>query len=198
MQVDFFFEPSCPWTWVTSRWLLSAAPERDLQIRFRPLSLACINEHGDVKEKHRVGQQALRLTSGLDDAARQLDVHAFYTELGSRWHEREEPFTIEVVREAAAAVGLEREAALLLDDDCWDGPIRASYREAMALAGPGVGSPIIAFGEPRRGMFGPILSPAPTGEDAVRLWDLFEAACSIDGLWEIKRGRTVRPGVTAP
>jgi 2-hydroxychromene-2-carboxylate isomerase len=195
-RIEYFFDPSCPWTWMTSRWLTEAAGARDIPVEWRSLSLYVLNEGKDLPEKYKAPMEAARrvhrIIAALRAEGRNDLVAELYTEWGRRFHHDGEPGSDELVAEVAetAAVGKWADAA---DDETWDGDVRASTAEAQGLAGPDVGSPVIAMGEPRRGMFGPLLSPPPSGDAAVALLDHVAALVAQDGFWELKRGRTQEP-----
>ena len=198
--VEYFFDPACPWTWLTSRWLVDATRQRDTAITWRSLSLAVVNE-GDVPERYAsqlaASVKAHRLLAALRDAGRNDLAGDVYTAIGTRVHDGGQDLTDDLVREAAAAAGAgEWEKAL--DDEAWDGTVRASTAEALDLVGPDVGSPVLAHGSPRVAMFGPILNPGPRGEEGARLLDLVLAAAEFDGFFELKRGRSEGPRLPAP
>jgi hypothetical protein len=200
MPVEYFFDPACPWTWLTSRWLVDAARHRGLDVSWRSLSLAVVNE-GRIPERYadrvRTSTRAHRLLAALRHADRNDLVGAVYTALGTRVHDGGEDLTDQLVREAATAAG----AAGWLDacdDGSWDTAVKASTAEAIDLAGPDVGSPVLAHGDPRVAIFGPILNPGPRGESGARLLDLVLAVSEVDGFLELKRGRSEGPQLPAP
>jgi hypothetical protein len=194
--IEFFFDPGCPWTWATSRWLVSATGQRDVAISWRILSLAVLNEGREIPEQYRSAMAAGRgfhrlVAALLADGERDL-VGALYSEYGRRVHHDGASPSVEVVRAGATAAGA---GAWLeaLDQESWDEVLRASTDEAVGLAGPDVGSPVLAFDEPRLGIFGPIVSPPPAGDDAVRLLELVVDAARTPGFFELKRGRRTGP-----
>lgn len=205
MDAHFYFDAMCPWTWMTSRWLVDVANRRDVTVTWRTFSLALLNEGQelppallamipDLPARHLVGKQILRIVEALRDAGRNDDVGAFYTECGLRFHVRAEPPDRATLDDAAKAAGVEDHLAAA-DDDTWDTSLRASIEEALARAGPDVGSPVIALDDNPRGAFGPIVSPPPEGDDALRLWDAVVTMHSIPTFHEIKRGRTGPPAI---
>ncbi|MDO8362690.1 MAG: DsbA family protein [Actinomycetota bacterium] len=191
--IEFFFDPGCPWTWATSRWLLEAAGARGIAVAYRNLSLAVLNEGREIPDHLRVrlvaGVAAHRVIAGLLADGRNDLVGELYAELGRRLHHDDEAPTVELVRDAARDSGA-GSWAHLVDDTSWDAPVLESTRLAMSLAGPDVGSPILAFGEPRKGIFGPIVSPPPTGPEAQRLLDVVLLVAQCPGFYELKRGRS--------
>lgn len=195
--IDFFFDPACPWTWITSRWLVDAAGRRDIEIRWRNLSLSVVNADQEIPEQYRAAvlaaDRAHRIIAALSDAERNDLVADFYTEWGRRsFHDGVEP-TDGSAGEVADAVGAGQwsEAA---DDARWDDVVVASTREGQQLAGGSdVGSPVLSFGDPPTGIFGPIVSPAPTGDDAGALLDHVLGTTAMAGFYELKRGRQAPP-----
>ncbi|HET6951609.1 MAG TPA: DsbA family protein [Acidimicrobiales bacterium] len=200
IDLYFYFDPACPWTWLTSRWLVDAAPRRGKAVTWRSLSLFVLNE-GDIPEQYRLrvtaGRDAHRLFAALDEAGRNDLIGAVYAAIGARVHDGGEELTAAVVREAAAAAGAGAwlDAA---DDPAWDAAVELSTKRAVELAGPDVGSPVLAHGTPRVGMFGPIVSPGPRGEAGARLLDLALEAAEVAGFFELKRGRSGGPALPAP
>ena len=141
--------------------------------------------------------RAHRLFAALDDAGRNDLIGAVYTAIGTRVHDGGEDLTVDLVREAAASVGA-GDWLDAVDDERWDATVELSTKAALDLAGPDVGSPILAHGSPRVGLFGPIVNPGPRGEQGARLLDLVLETSEIDGFFELKRGRTGGPELPAP
>jgi hypothetical protein len=198
--VEYYFDPACPWTWLTSRWLIDAARQRGVDVTWRSLSLSVVNA-GNIPEKYaeflRASAAAHRLFAALADAGRNDLIGELYTAIGSRTHDGGEGLSLELVREATEAAGA-GEWAGAIDDSAWDEAVERSTAEAVELAGPDVGSPVLAHGTPRVAMFGPIVSPGPRGEEGAKLLDLVLAAAEFDGFFEIKRGRRAGPALPAP
>ena len=194
--IDYYFDPGCPWTWATSRWLVEAAGLHGVDIRWRILSLAVLNEGKDVPEQYRpvmaAGRGAHRVMAALLADGEEAKVGELYTEIGRHVHHDGEMPSVELFRKLVADVGAGAWADAI-DDPKWDAVLEESTAYAVELAGPDVGSPVMVFDEPNVGIFGPILSPAPTGEDAARLLDVVVAAARIPGFYELKRGRRTGP-----
>ena len=192
--ISFYFDVGCPWTWNTSRWLVEVAGERGLPISWRTFSLAIVNEGVEIPEQYRIvgatTRGALRVIEALRADGRNDDIGRLYTELGRRWHHDHEPWTSAVVDDALAATDLEAYAGAI-DDENWDEALRTSLAEALDLAGPDIGSPVLRIDD--RAMFGPIVSPPPTGAAALAVWDAARTLIAAEGVFEIKRGR--RDGV---
>jgi hypothetical protein len=207
MDVHFYFDPLCPWTWMTSRWLLDVASQRKLNVVWHTFSLRLLNEGeegGEEEEEEEfspellaLGAQILHIVESLRDAGRNEDAGRFYTECGVRIHVRGTPPSRALLEDAATAAGIEEGWLDAGEDESWDSRLRASLDDALARAGPDIGSPVIVLDDNQRGTFGPIVSPPPEGGDAVRLWEAVVALHSLPTFLEIKRGRTGPPAVTA-
>ncbi|MFE7577937.1 MULTISPECIES: DsbA family protein [unclassified Streptomyces] len=201
--VDFWFDPLCPWAWMTSRWMLEVEKVRDVEVRWHVMSLAVLNEnrldelpaeYRDMLENKAWGPVRVVI------AAQQLHgdevVGPLYTALGTRFHNRGEGPTREAVENALKDVGLPVELAAHADSDTYDTELRASHKEGIEKVGQEVGTPVIAVpgadGE-QIAFFGPVVTPAPKGEEAAKLWDGTLMVASIPGFYEIKRTRTQGP-----
>jgi 2-hydroxychromene-2-carboxylate isomerase len=193
--VDFWFDPSCPWAWMTSRWVDEVAKHRELEVAWHIMSLAVLNEDKDVSDDYKAFfPRALRYTR-LVAAVQQLHgqeyVKPFYDALGTRIHPGGSKNPDEVIPAALAEVGLPSELAHYADSDEYDEPMRASHFDGINRVGQDVGTPVIAVNG--TAFFGPVITPAPKGEEAVRLWDGVVAVASYPGFFEIKRTRTREP-----
>ncbi|GIJ80275.1 DSBA-like thioredoxin domain-containing protein [Micromonospora phaseoli] len=191
MDATFFFDPLCPWTWRTSRWLVSVAEARDLRIEWRAFSLAILNG-GDVPPEYAEAMTAstrsLRLVEALRAEGRHDDVGRFYTELGTRTHDVGNPPSDKLVAAAVEAAGLD-DAAPALDDESWDAQVHASHALAYASAGPDIGSPVLMVPGADRGLHGPILTEVPGADDALVLWDSVVPLMRMPAFHELKRAR---------
>ena len=182
---------------MTSRWLVDAAAQTGIDIRWRNLSLAVVNADREIPERYRAalaaGLGAHRIIAALLADGRNDLVGEVYTEWGRRFHHDGVEPTARLGPDVAAAVGAEKWAEAA-DDESWDAVIEASTHEGQELAGGSdVGSPVLAFGEPRRGIFGPIVSPPPSGVDAVSLLVHVTATAGMANFYELKRGRRSGP-----
>ncbi|MCX3059144.1 mycothiol-dependent nitroreductase Rv2466c family protein [Streptomyces beihaiensis] len=201
--VDFWFDPLCPWAWMTSRWVLEVERLRDIEVRWHLMSLAVLNE-SKLDELPEQYAQMMRTTAWgpVRVVIAAQEEHGaevlgdLYTALGTRIHNRGEGPTKEAVAGALDEVGLP--AALM---DHWDGTkyeaeLRASHKEGIDKVGQDVGTPVIAVPGADGGQiafFGPVVTPAPKGEEAAKLWDGTLMVASVPGFYEIKRTRTVGP-----
>jgi 2-hydroxychromene-2-carboxylate isomerase len=198
-DVSFYFDPICPWTWITSRWLLDVADERSLHIHWRTMSLAILN--GGVEgmpAQYRAPAQfsmcMLRMIEAMRAAGRDDLIGPFFTVVGTRLHVLHERPDRELLESASREAGVTG-FLVAADDEYWDEAIEESTDEAMELGGPDVGSPILHVRGFEKGLHGPIVSPAPTGDAAIRLWDAIEAALEVPEFFEIKHGRTGAPQI---
>ncbi|WP_276323120.1 disulfide bond formation protein DsbA [Streptomyces sp. H23] len=201
VAVDFWFDPVCPWAWMTSRWLLEVAERRPLDIRWRLMSLAVLNEgREDLPERYRrlltEGWAPVRLVAAAQRKYGDEVTGRLYTALGTRIHVQGLGPTREALAGALQDAGLPPE---LLDEtgvDTWDADVRASHQEGIDHVGEEVGTPVIALPGPdgtRRAFFGPVVSPAPRGEAATRLWDGLLLLAATPGFHELQRTRTQGP-----
>ncbi|MCU1542916.1 MAG: disulfide bond formation protein DsbA [Microbacteriaceae bacterium] len=194
--VDFWFDPSCPWAWMSSRWVDEVSKLRDLDVTWHIMSLAVLNEHNEgLSDRHREFlPRALRYTR-LVAAVAELHgagvVKPLYDALGSRIHPGGSTDVDEVVAGALAEVGLPAELAAYADSDEFDEQMRASHFEGISRVGQDVGTPVISVNG--AAFFGPVISPAPKGEQAAALWDGVVAVAAYDGFFELKRSRTREP-----
>jgi 2-hydroxychromene-2-carboxylate isomerase len=194
-QVEFWFDPSCPWAWMTSRFVDEVAAQRRLDVTWNVMSLAVLNEDKDVGDDYRAFfPRALRYTR-LVTAAKELHgqqiVKPLYDALGTRIHPGGSTDPDAVIPEALAEVGLPAELIRHSHSDEFDPQMRASHFDGIDRVGQDVGTPVIAIGGVA--FFGPVISPTPRGEQALALWDGVVAAASFPGFFELKRSRTVGP-----
>jgi predicted DsbA family dithiol-disulfide isomerase len=194
VQAKFSFDPACPWTWRTSRWLVDVARRRDIELEWSSFSLAILNEDSldELPPERRAwigtSARALRLVEALRADERDEDVGRFYRELGVRVHERGRDLDEAVLAESAHAAGV-GDAAAAFDDAHLDALVRESHDQAFAAAGPDVGSPVLQIQGCDRGLHGPILAEALHGKDALELWDSVAALMAQPAFYELKRGR---------
>ncbi|MFF3750229.1 DsbA family protein [Streptomyces sp. NPDC002018] len=198
--VDFWFDPLCPWAWMTSRWVLEVEKVRDIEVRWHVMSLAVLNEDKDVPEEYREGLAKAWAPVRVVIAAQQKHgdevVGKLYTALGTRFHNRGEGATREAIAGALDEVGLPADLLDYADTDTFDTELRASHKEGIDKVGQEVGTPVIAVPGADGGQiafFGPVVTPAPKGEEAAKLWDGTLMVASIPGFYEIKRTRTQGP-----
>ena len=195
--VRFWVDPACPWCWVTARWALTVAPERDLELVWKPISLKFKNDTQPDSPFHEVVDWTLgllRVMESVRAAEGDAPLGALYVEYGRRIHHDKERLWDPAL--ALEAVGLDASHAAAAKDESWDAVVRAGMDEGLALVGTDVGTPIIAFLDERGrdvAAFGPVITRVPEAPDHVKLWDAFRTVVSLDGFWEIKRTRTEGP-----
>ncbi|MFJ6511918.1 DsbA family protein [Streptomyces sp. NPDC091406] len=200
---DFWFDPLCPWAWMTSRWMLEVEKVRDVEVRWHVMSLAVLNEDklDELPEEYRdmLENQAwgpVRVVVAAQQLHGDDVVGPLYTALGTRFHNNGEGPTREAVAAALKDVGLPEDLAEYADKDTYDTELRASHQEGIDKVGQEVGTPVIAVpgadGE-QVAFFGPVVTPAPKGEEAAKLWDGTLLVASIPGFYEIKRTRRQGP-----
>lgn len=195
-QLELFVDPVCPWTWLTSRWLESVEAELGLSVRYSVVSLLELN--GDdpanpwidiMRAGRRLQRVMVRLLAAGDDAR----AGALYRAAGRATFEVGRTLDADLVRELAEGLGLQDEQIAAADDARLDAAVLAEHQRAMRLAGPDVGSPVLARLGGDRGFYGPIVDRPLAPDEAVRLWRIVEGALDEPALFEIKRGRAVEP-----
>jgi hypothetical protein len=199
--VDMWFDPICPWAWLASRWLLEVERVRDIRVRFHVMSLAVLNE-GRVnlseaeQRAYRDAWGPVRVAVATDLAYGGDAVRELYTALGTLIHPERQPINRDLYSTALHRAGLPHSLANAAVTDAYDTALRASHHAGMDPVGTDVGTPVIhvpgADGE-LIAFFGPVVTPAPRGEAAGRLWDGVLLVAGTDGFFELKRTRTRKP-----
>ena len=191
MEATYYFDPACPFTWRTSRWLVAVAAERDVTVQWRAFSLSILNGD-DVPEQYRptmaASARALQLVEALAADRRNDDVATFYTEIGNHTFEVDAPISDDIVAAAAEAAGI-ADAKAILNDPSWDDAVRSSHETAFASAGPDIGSPVLMIEGAARGLHGPIIGEVPARGEAVKIWDAVVPLARSATFFEVKRGR---------
>jgi protein-disulfide isomerase-like protein with CxxC motif len=198
--VDMWFDPACPWAWITSRWLLEVEKVRAVEVRFHVMSLAVLNEGRDLPENYRaLMDQAwgpVRVAVAAEQRFGGDVLRPLYTAMGTRRHVNGEQDVAVMVREALAEAGLPAELAEAAGSARYDEAVRASHGAGMEPVGLDVGTPVVHVPGPdgeRIAFFGPVVTPAPKGEAAGRLWDGCLLVGGTPGFYELKRTRDEPP-----
>ena len=194
-QLDSWFDPLCPWAWITSRWVLEVEKVRPVQARWHVMSLAVLNEGRDVPERYkdflREAWGPVRVCIAAEQKLGPEVLLPLYTALGTRFHHERAARNLATIEAALADAGLPVELADAMDDESYDDALRASHADGMDRVGYEVGTPVISVNG--TSFFGPVVSPIPHGEDAGRLWDGVLLVATTDGFFELKRSRTRDP-----
>nr|WP_275106771.1 DsbA family protein [Nocardia brasiliensis] len=201
-QVDFWFDPRCPWAWITACWMREVERVRPVEIRWRVMSLAVLNENrlDELPEQYRrwdtTGRYPVRICVAAEQKYGSKVLGPLYTALGTRIHNLGQTQNRETFAAALADAGLSEELADAAYSSDYDDLVRASHHEGMDLVGEEIGTPIIAVPGPadtRVAFFGPVVTPAPKAEAAAQLWDGICLLAATPGFFELKRGRTADP-----
>lgn len=200
--VDFWFDPLCPWAWLTSRWIREVELIRPVQVRWHVMSLSVLNENrlDELPEQYREllasGWGPVRVCIAAEQKYGSEALGPLYAALGTRFHNEGQERDSETIAAALADAGLDQTLVSAMESTEYDDRLRESHREGIDLVGQDVGTPVIAVpgadGE-QVAFFGPVVTPAPKGEAAGRLWDGTLLVAGTPGFYELKRSRDAEP-----
>jgi 2-hydroxychromene-2-carboxylate isomerase len=204
-DIEFYWDPICPFAWITSRWISKVAAQRDFRVDWRFISLRFLNEHRDYATEfpvsylslHTKGQRMLRVAAAVRAAEGRPAMAALYTAYGeSIWHRRRVAGVDSFdgiadaahLRSSLQRAGVDASFAAAADQQSYDDELRDEVKTALSRTGPGVGTPVVVF-QPPDGLafFGPVISRIPDDADALRLWDAVLTLGAWPGFAEIKR-----------
>ena len=194
-KADFWFDPLCPFAWITSRWIGEVEGVRDIETVWHVMSLAVLNEGRDLEPSYRESMDnawgMVRVIIAAQQEHGQETVKALYDAMGTLIHDGGEKDRGLVITKALAECGLPASLAEAATTDAYDAQLRASHEEGISLVGQDVGTPVVAFNG--TAFFGPVLTRIPRGEEAGRLWDATTVLAGNPHFFELKRSRTERP-----
>jgi 2-hydroxychromene-2-carboxylate isomerase len=189
---EFWFDPRCPFAWISSRFMLEVEQVRDVKVTWRIMSLAYLNQDKDIPQEYRDmlanAWELVRVAMAVEQQHGQEKVLALYTALGTRLHNEGREQSRELTEEALTEAGLPTELADAAGDDSYDEAIKKSHHDGMDQVGDDVGTPTISVNG--TAFFGPILGSIPRGEQAGKIWDGAVAMAAYPEFYELKRSRS--------
>jgi 2-hydroxychromene-2-carboxylate isomerase len=208
-KVDFWFDPMCPWAWLTSRWILEARAVREIEVEFHPMSLSILNQGRDDKlsaaymELMRHIKGPVRVGAAIAKHHGPDAVEAYYTEIGSLIHDGKGKDSTEfaktklsgVIEKALVEADLPVELAAAATSTDYDDDLLASHQAGMNLVGNDVGTPVVSIDG--QAFFGPVISTVPRGEEAGQMFDGARLLAAFPHFYVLKRARTERPSLPA-
>jgi len=204
-DVEVFVDPSCPWAWVTARWVAEVAPQRDLSVTWRSYCLEIRDDYGvaptmpeEYREAalagHALSHRMLRIFEAARVQSGEAAVDALYSAWGARFFGKGARRDESLLAECVSACGYDIALVGAADDDKWDEPIVQSMEVAYRFGGPKTQTPTIAvYDDPPHGFKGPVMAPPTTADAALRLWDAICVLSRESGFFEITRPRSRPP-----
>lgn len=194
-KADFWFDPVCPFAWITSRWIGEVEEVRDIATEWHVMSLAVLNEGRDLDAGYRElidkAWGPVRVIIAASEQHGAQVIKPLYDAMGTLIHDGGEKDYALVIQKALAECGLPAALGDAAASDEFDTQLRASHEAGISLVGQDVGTPVVAFNG--TAFFGPVLTRIPRGEEAGRLWDATVTLASFPHFFELKRSRTERP-----
>jgi 2-hydroxychromene-2-carboxylate isomerase len=191
-RADFWFDPLCPFAWISSRWILEVEQVRDITVSWHVMSLSYLNKDKDIPQEYRdmlePGWGPVRVLIAAQQKHGDEVLLPLYTAMGTRIHHEQQALDRDMIAAALAEAGLEPELVDAMDDASLDEAVAGSHHEGMDQVGDDVGTPTIAI--EGAAFFGPVLSKIPRGEEAGQLWDGCLAVAKVPYFYELKRSRT--------
>jgi 2-hydroxychromene-2-carboxylate isomerase len=194
-RVDVWFDPGCPFSWMTSRWLVEVAAQRPLDLSWHVMSLAVLNEGRELPpvfaERMLTARRGVRLAIAAAQRHGDQVLGPLYTALGERIHLQGRGLDDDVAREALGAAGLDADLVEALDDPAYDEAVAASHAKGQEAVGEAVGTPVVAIDG--RAFFGPVVTPIPHGQEGLDLFDGLRLLARTSAFAELKRARSGPP-----
>ena len=191
-RADFWFDPLCPFAWISSRWILEVEQVRDIEVRWHVMSLAYLNKDKDISEDYREMLEPawgpVRVCIAAEQRHGNERLLDLYTAMGNRIHLKKAALDRDMVVAALAEAGMDADLVEAMDDATLDDAVAKSHHEGMDSVGDDVGTPTIHI--EGAAFFGPVLSQIPRGEEAGQLWDGCVAVAKVPYFYELKRSRT--------
>ena len=191
-RADFWFDPRCPFAWITSRWMLEVQQVRDVDVHWHVMSLAYLNQDKDISDDYRTMLETawgpVRVCIAAEQKYGSEVLLPLYTAMGERIHIEKMEVGRELIEQSLEAAGLDAMLADAMDDESLDEAVAKSHHEGMDAVGDEVGTPTIHVAG--SAFFGPVITKAPRGEEAGKLWDATLGLASYPLFFELKRSRT--------